>query len=107
MTAPLPLAPCQTQQCSQPFTDLGNGAFLLRHFPTQRLHGDDPPSQLVLSQNERELRAALVGALELRLETAPAQIHLQSERRPCIAYLLCQPEALCLRALSGQYQIDV
>src|SRR4249919_3708028 len=88
MTSPLPAL--ETQQNPQAFTDLRKGAFLLRQFPPQGLHGDCAACHFVIPQNQRKLRPALVRTLELRLETAAAEIDLQCEARPIVAQLLRQ-----------------
>ena len=78
MTTPLP-PPLRPNKTADAFTDLLDGAFLLRQLLAQRLHRDHPAGHLVIPQHQRELRAALVGALELRLEAAAAQIDLQGQ----------------------------
>src|ERR1700726_1118340 len=90
MASPLPAL--KTQQHSQAFTDSGDGAFLLRHFLAQRLHGDHAPGRFVIPQHDRKLCAALIRTLELRFETPAAEIDLQCEVRPGVAQLLRQFE---------------
>src|SRR5271163_2362698 len=67
MASPLPAL--KTQQDPQAFTDLGDGAFLLRQFLAQGLQSDHAPGRFIIPDDDRELCAALVRALELRLET--------------------------------------
>src|SRR6202030_4029714 len=105
MASPLPAL--NTQQDSQAFTDLGDGAFLLRHFPAQSLHGNHTPGYFVIPQKNRKLRPALIRTLELRFETPAAEIDLQCEVRPRVAQLLRQFESSDLRAFPGQHQINL
>src|ERR1700737_937828 len=79
------IPPLKTQKPADTFTDLFDRAIFLREFAAQCLHGHHPPGHLVIPQHERIVRAALVGALELCLETAAAQIDLQSQLWPRIA----------------------
>src|ERR1700681_734401 len=99
MASPLPAL--KTQQHSQAFTDLVDGAFLLRHFLAQRLHGDHAPGRFVIPEHDRKLRAALVRTLELRLETPVAEV------RQAVAHLLHQLNTCDLRAFPRQYQINL
>src|ERR1700730_7163788 len=92
MTTPLS-QPLQTQQDPQAFIDSFDGAFFLCRLTPQILDSHDTASQLVVAQNEREFRAALVGALELRLEAAAAQIDLQCQGGPRVSQLFCQSKA--------------
>src|SRR5579859_1057545 len=106
MTTPLSPA-LKTQQDTQAFTDSFDGAFFLCRIPPQILESHDAASHLVVAQNERKLRAALVGALELRLEAAAAQIDLQLQAGPGVAQLFRQTKARNLGALARQHQIHV
>src|SRR3984957_6408098 len=105
MTSPLPAL--KTQQDTQAFTDLADGAFLLRRLLAQGLHGNHAPRRFVLPQENCKLRAALVRTLQLCLEAPAAEIDLQCEIRPGIAQLLRQFETRDLRLFPRQHQIDV
>src|SRR5271168_2825530 len=105
MSSPLPAF--KTQQDPQAFTDLGDGAFLLRQLLAQGLHGHHAPRQFVFTQQQRKLRAALVRALELRLETPAAEIDLQREIRPGVAQRFRQFEPFDLRAFPRHHQINL
>src|SRR5260370_5893050 len=105
MASPLPAF--KTQQDPQAFFDLGDGPFLLRQLLAQSFHRDHAPGRFVIPQNDRKLCAALVRALELRLETPAAEIDLQCEARPGVAQLLRQFETCDLRAFPRQHQINL
>src|SRR5258708_17235577 len=106
MTTPLS-QPLKTQQDPQAFIDSFDGAFFLRRIPPQILESHDAASHLVVAQNERKLRAALVGALELRLDAAAAQIDLQFQGVPSVAQLFGQTKTRNLRPTTRQPPLPV
>src|SRR5258708_121093 len=105
MASPLPAF--KTQQDPQAFIDLDDGAFLLRHLLAQTFHRDHAPGHFVIPQNDRKLCAALIRALELRLEAPAAEIDLQCEVRPGVAQLLRQFETCDLRAFPRQHKLNL
>src|SRR6185295_32284 len=73
----------------------------LRRFHAQGFQTDDAAFGFRLAENQRQMRPALVGALELRFEAAAAAMGLDTGRRDCIPDALRQRQALGLGALAG------
>src|ERR1700747_3758878 len=69
-------------------------ALALTRLHAQRFHAEHPARELVVADDQRERRTALVGAAELRLEIAATEIQLEAQPRALAAQPLDDPQRL-------------